>query len=366
MPTGVQQAAGLARDLRVGGESATMRAHVLVRPGELDLREMPRPRADADGIVVKVRMALTCGTDVKTFLRGHPIFPTPTLFGHEFAGEVAEIGRDVRGLREGDAVMAAPTAPCGRCYVCVREQENLCAQVTEQFVVGAFAEYVKLPAAVVRTNLFHKPAGLPFAEAALLEPLACVLHGLSHVRLRTDDTVVLIGAGAIALLHVLVLRARGVAQVMVVARNAARAAQATALGATVVHGDVGAAREPILERTGGRGADLVIECTGAVDVWEMAPSLARRGGQVVLFGGCAVGSSVRFDTARLHYDQVAIASPFHFTPRDVRAAYELLGESQFGGGALISDELPLERLEEALARHRRGEGAKFAIRPAAG
>lgn len=364
MSTGLRQA-GLARALPAGGDTATMRAHVLVRPGALELREVPRPRADADGVVVRVRTALTCGTDVKTYLRGHPIFPTPTLFGHEFAGEVAEVGADVRGVCEGDAVMAAPTAPCGRCYVCERQQENLCAQVTEQFVVGAFAEYVKLPAAVVRTNLFHKPAGLPFAEAALLEPLACVLHGLSHVRVRADDTVVLIGAGAIALLHLLVLQARGVGRVLVVARGASRAAQAAALGAEVVRGDVASARDAVLTATAGRGADLVVECTGSVEVWEAAPSLARRGGQVVLFGGCKVGSAVRFDTSRLHYDQVAIASPFHFTPRDVRAAYDLLGDPGFGGGALIRDELPLERLDEALDRHRRGDGAKFAIRPAA-
>lgn len=365
MPTLGHQAGRLDESLAVEGGPATMRGHVLVRPGHVELRELPRPRAGADGVVVRVRAALTCGTDVKTFLRGHPIFPTPTLFGHEFAGEVAEVGTDVRGLREGDAVMAAPTAPCGVCYQCVREQENLCAQVTEQFVVGAFAEYVRLPGAVVRTNLFQKPAALPYVEAALLEPLACVLHGLSHVRVRTDDTVVLVGAGAIALLHLLVLRSRGVSRLVVVARSAGRAAQARALGAEVLRVPVGEARGPIAALTEGRGADLVIECTGQPTVWEASPALARRGGQVVLFGGCPVGTTVRFDTARLHYDQVAIASPFHFTPRDVRAAYELLGSGRFGGGALVSDELPLDRLEEALARHRSGEGAKYAIRPTA-
>lgn len=348
-----------------GGDRATMRGHILVRPGHVELRELPRPRAGSDGIVVRVRAALTCGTDVKTFLRGHPIFPTPTLFGHEFAGEVAEVGTEVRGVREGDAVMAAPTAPCGRCYFCAREQENLCAQVTEQFVVGAFAEYVRLPAAVVRTNLFPKPAALSYVEAALLEPLACVLHGLSHVRVRADDTVVLVGAGAIALLHLLVLRSRGVQRLIVIARSPGRAAQAHALGAEVVAAAVPAALEPIAALTEGRGADVVVECTGQPSVWEAAPALARRGGQVVLFGGCPVGTAVRFDTARLHYDQVGVVSPFHFTPRDVRAAYELLGSGRFGGGALVRDELPLDRLEEALSRHRSGEGAKFAIRPTA-
>lgn len=364
MPTAEQRTDGLERPAVSGGR-ATMRGHVLVRPGHIELRELPLPRAGADGVVIRVRAALTCGTDVKTFVRGHPIFPTPTLFGHEFAGDVVEVGPQVRGIREGEAVMAAPTAPCGTCYYCTREQENLCAQVTEEFVVGAFAEYVRLPAPVVRTNLFRKPAALPYVEAALLEPLACVLHGLSHVRLRPDDTVVLVGAGPIALLHLLVLRTRGIGRVVVVARTPGRAVQARALGAEVVPTAVAAAREPILALTEGRGADLVIECTGEPTVWEAAPGLARRGGQVELFGGCPVGTGVRFDTARLHYDQVAITSPFHFTPRDVRAAYDLLASGTFGGEVLVSDVLPLERLEEALARHRSGQGAKYAILPTA-
>jgi L-iditol 2-dehydrogenase len=343
----------------------TMRGHVLIRPGELELRDLPRPRPDPDGVVVRIRAALTCGTDLKTFLRGHPKFPMPMLFGHEFSGEIAELGREVRGLHEGDAVMAAPTAPCGLCYACRREQENLCEQVMPTMVHGAYAEYIKLPAAIVRTNLYAKPAGLPFAEAALLEPLACVLHGLSQVRVRPDDTVVLIGAGAIALLHLLVLRARGVERIVVIARSPQRGAQARALGAYATPAVAAAdALEPVLGLTEGRGADVVIECTGQLEVWETAPQLARRGGQVVLFGGCTAGSVVRFDTGRLHYDQVQVTSPFHFTPRDVRAAYEMLGGGDFGGGALVAGSYPLEGLAEALARQRRGEGAKFAILPA--
>jgi L-iditol 2-dehydrogenase len=343
-----------------------MRGHVLVRPGTLELRDLPRPRPDPDGVVVRVRTALTCGTDLKAYLRGHPKFPMPTPFGHEFAGELAEVGAEVRGLHEGDAVMAAPTAPCGDCYYCQREQENLCEQVMDTMVLGAYAEYVKLPGSVVRTNLYCKPRGLAFAEAALLEPLACVLHGLAPLRLHPDDTVLLVGAGAIALLHLLVLRARGMQRVAMVARNPARAAQARALGAaTVIATGAEDARAPVLELTGGRGADVVIECTGQVSVWELAPHLARRGGHVVLFGGCPPGTAVRFDTHRLHYDQVSVTSPFHFTPRDVRASYELLSSGEFGGQALVADEYPLERLGEALERQRRGEGAKFAIVPGA-
>lgn len=340
-----------------------MRAHVLVRPGALELRELPLPRPDRDGVVVRVRAALTCGSDLKAYLRGHPKFPMPGPFGHEFAGELAEVGSEVRGLRPGDPIMAAPTAPCGDCYHCVRDQENLCEQVMDRMVLGAYAEYVKLPGAIVRTNLYHKPRALPYTEAALLEPLACVMHGLGHARIRSDDTVVLVGAGAIALLHLLVLRARDVGRVVVIARSAARAAQAEALGAVVVRSAAEHARAEVLELTRGRGADTVIECTGQVAVWEVAPQLARRGGQVVLFGGCPPGTLARLDTARLHYDQVSIASPFHFTPRDVRAAYELLEGGAFSGASLVAGEYPLERLPEALDRQRRGEGAKFAIVP---
>jgi L-iditol 2-dehydrogenase len=234
----------------------------------------------------------------------------------------------------------------------------------DTMVLGAYAEYLKLPGSIVRTNLYAKPRALPYTEAALLEPLACVMHGLSYARIRPDDTVVLVGAGAIALLHLVVLRASGIERVMVIARSAARAAQARALGAaSIVRSSAEDARPHVLELTRGRGADVVIECTGQVGVWELAPQLARRGGQVVLFGGCPPGTIAGFDTGRLHYDQVSIASPFHFTPRDVRAAYELLEAGVFSGAAIVAGEYPLERLSEALDRQRQGEGAKFAIVP---
>ena len=341
-----------------------MRAYVLVRPGEIEMRQIPRPTPGPDGVVVRIRAALTCGTDVKAFLRGHPKFPMPTRFGHEFAGELVAAGARVQGFHEGDAIMAVPTAPCGSCYYCGRKQENLCPQVMENIVLGAYAEYIELPAPIVQTNMYHKPRSLAYAEAALLEPLACVLHGLLHVPLRADDTVVIIGGGGIAQLHVLTLRARGVRQVVVVMRGESRLEQIRRVGAAeVLVGDVAHARDAILRLTHGRGADVVIECTGQVAVWECAPGLARRGGRVVLFGGCPSGTVASFDTARLHYDQVALISPFHFTARDVRDAHELLATGGLGGQDLITAEYPLEALPEALARHQRGDGTKFAIIP---
>ncbi len=341
-----------------------MRAHILQEPGRIELHELPVPSPDEGEIVVRVRAALTCGTDIKMFLRGHPKFPTPTRFGHEFSGQVSAVGREVKHLREGDEVMVAPTGPCNACYYCSREQENLCETVIETMVLGAYGEFVKIPARIVRANVYPKPRALSFAEAALLEPLSCVTHGLEGISLRPDDMAVVIGAGAIALLHVLVLRAHGVHNVWVVGRNPERARYASRVGAQrVLISGLSEARAAVLSATAGRGADLVIECTGQVEVWERAPDFARRGGTVILFGGCAAGTQARFDTLRLHYDQLRVHSPFHFTPRAVRRAYELLADSSFAGERLISGYYALEELAKALDAHRAGRGLKFAIEP---
>jgi L-iditol 2-dehydrogenase len=234
----------------------------------------------------------------------------------------------------------------------------------ETYVLGGYGEYLTVPARVIRTNLFVKPAALPFVEAALLEPLSCVMFGLEQAVLRPDDTAVVIGAGAIGLLHLLALRALGAARVYVVARNPQRAAAAQQFGACgIIACAAEDAREEVLAVTAGRGADLVIECTAQPRVWETALFLARPGGQVVLFGGCPTGTTVTFDTYRLHYDQVRLLSPFHFTPAAVRRAYELLVSGKIPAGSLINGSYPLAQLPYAFELLRRGEGIKYAIIP---
>jgi L-iditol 2-dehydrogenase len=348
----------------VTGSGPVMRTQVLVKPGCVELAELPRPQAGPGEIVLRVRAALTCGTDVKAFIRGHPKFPMPTPFGHEFAGEVAEVGKGAQGFREGDAIMTTPSAPCGACYLCRHGDENLCDAIMADYVLGGYGEYVRLPARLVQRNTFQKPPALDFSEAALLEPLSCVAHGLTMVPLRPDDTVAIIGAGAIGLLHLMALHASGIENVIVVGRGEERVARARRLGArTAVAGGVDGAREIVLASTEGRGADVVIECTGQVAVWEAAPSLARKGGFVVLFGGCPGGSTATFDTARLHYDQIRLISPFHFTTRAVRRAFELLASGTIDGRQLLSGEFSLEALVDALNRHERGDGIKYVIRP---
>ena len=316
-----------------------MLAHLLLEPGKIDYREVETPVPGPGEVVVRVSAALTCGTDLKAFLRGHPKMPMPTLFGHEFAGEIAAADSGVRGFHEGDAVMAVPTAPCKTCYYCRHKQENLCTIIMDTMVLGAYAEYVKLPSAIVETNIDK------------LAP-------------RPDDCVLIIGAGAISLLHLLVLRSLGVERVIVLGRRQVRAQAAVDLGATVLLApDATAAHAQVLDVTDGRGADVVIECTGQPQVWEQAVHYVRRGGTVVLFGGCPTGTRVSFDTGRLHYDQITLISPFHFTPRDVRKAHRLLSEGRINGRRLISGTYTFSALDQVLALLQQGQGIKYALVP---
>ncbi|MBI3797289.1 MAG: alcohol dehydrogenase catalytic domain-containing protein [Deltaproteobacteria bacterium] len=341
-----------------------MQAALLLGPGQLSLQHLPTPTPATDEIVLKIAAALTCGTDLKAFLRGHPKWPMPTRFGHEYAGTVIARGSQVTTVHEGDEVMLVPTGPCGRCFYCHRQQENLCTSLMETYVLGGYGEYLTVPARVIRTNLFAKPAALSFVAAALLEPLSCVMFGLGQLVLRPDDTVVVIGAGAIGLLQLMALRALGIERVYVVARNPQRAAAAQQLGACgIIACSAEDAREEVRAVTAGRGADIVIECTAQPRVWEAALCLVRPGGQVVLFGGCPAGTTATFATYRLHYDQVRLLSPFHFTPAAVRRAYELLVSRKIAAGSLINGSYPLAQLPYVFELLQRGEGIKYAIIP---
>lgn len=221
-------------------------------------------------------------------------------------------------------------------------------------ILGAFSEYILLPQHIVSTNLFLKPKDLSFESASLLEPLSCVIHGLSKLCLNDRDRVAVIGTGPIALLFTLVLNHKGL-DVITIGRDVERLNRSKAFGAN----------EWLLlsnERCKTLNVDLVVECTGSVDVWEKAPMLTRKGGTVLLFGGCPRGSSVCFDTYRLHYDEITLKGAFHFTPDDVKEAYDLLASGLEVEG-LITDTYPLGEITTVFERLSRGEGLKFAIKP---
>jgi len=164
-------------------------ANVLIKPGYIELREIKIHKPSDGEVLVRIKAALTCGTDLKAFLRGHPLIPMPGVFGHEFSGVVTGVGKGVRRFKEGDAVMAVHTAPCLECIYCKKQLYNLCEKIMHTKVLGAFAEYIVLPSHVVRQNVFHKPKALSFEEAAFLEPLSCVVHSVEPLRIKKGKRI---------------------------------------------------------------------------------------------------------------------------------------------------------------------------------
>jgi L-iditol 2-dehydrogenase len=345
-------------------DSHPLRQAVLVEPGRMEIREYQRPRPARGEILIRIRCALSCGTDLKAYRRGHPLWKMPMPFGHEFAGVVEEIGEGVTAFKPGDAVMAAPTAPCGICFYCQRGQENLCPDAVGRMVMGGYADMLLLPAHIVARNTFIKPPELPFEEAALLEPLSCVVHAHEMARPERHETVMVIGAGAFGLLHARALKAAGVREVVVAGRGEDRLRWAAELGADAVidarSEDAAAAAARL---NGGFGPDLVIECTGQVQGWSDALARVRRGGRVVFFGGCPPGTALSVDTRRMHYDNLTLLAPFHFRPRDVRRAYEILARRELGAGAIINARRNLGELAEVFEMLERGTVLKCAVLP---
>jgi L-iditol 2-dehydrogenase len=343
---------------------ARLRQAVLVEPGRLELRDYVAPRPGPGELLIQIRCALSCGTDLKTFRRGHPMWQLPMPFGHEFSGVVVEAGEGVTVFKAGDAIMAAPTAPCGICFYCQHGQENLCADAVGRMVHGGYADMLLLPAHVVAHNTFIKPADLPFEEAALLEPLSCVVHAQEMARPEKNETVAIIGGGAFGLLHMLVLKAAGVREVVIVGRGAERLKWASELGADrVIDASSEDAVAEIARLNGGFGPDLVIECIGQVEGWQDALARVRRGGRVVFFGGCPAGTTLSVDTRRMHYDNLTLMAPFHFRPRDVRRACELLKGRALNAGAIVNARMRLGDLAEVFEMLERGAVLKCAVIP---
>jgi L-iditol 2-dehydrogenase len=228
-------------------------------------------------------------------------------------------------------------------------------------VLGAFAEYILLPGHIVKQNAFIKPDNLSFSEAAFLEPLACVVHGMQPLNIGKGDTVFIIGAGPIGLLHLLLAKARG-AKVMITGLEDERLKTAKAMGADLVF-EPSHAVAYVRDFTEGMGADFVFECTGQPSIWESSVDYVRKGGTVVLFGGCKSGSTVKFDAARLHYDEITVKGTFHFTPGDVKKAMLLLKEKKIKVKKLISGTYELKDIGGAFQKLMKGEGIKYAIVP---
>jgi L-iditol 2-dehydrogenase len=314
----------------------------------LKVEDVAMPKLEPGEVLVKVKAATTCGTDLKIFQRGYVegVIRLPTIFGHEWAGDVVEVGKGLDWPKKGMRVRAGNSAPCLHCAMCQKGKYNLCENMI--WLWGAYAEYIKVPARMVFVNMQEIPPQLAYEEAAITEPLACVLHGVDEARLKLGDTVAIIGAGPIGLLHLLTARRMGAAKVMMIDLVDERLKFAEKLGADVtINGKTGDAVERVRQLTEGYGADVVIEAIGLPATWEQALRLVRKGGTVLEFGGCPPGTEIRVSTEMLHYGEVTVLGAFHTTPLHFRKALDLIASGTIDVRPLVTRRMMLEEIVQA-------------------
>jgi L-iditol 2-dehydrogenase len=343
-----------------------MKAAVLYGKEDVRVEDIEVPRPGPGDVLLRTRVALTCGTDAKVYRRGYHarMIVPPAVFGHEVAGVVEEVGAGVEGLEPGTAVVAANSAPCGDCYYCRHEMPSLCDDLL--FWNGAYAEFARIPARVVKKNLLLLEQDLEFREAAMVEPLACVIRGVEESWIGRGQSVAVIGTGPIGLMFVALARMRG-AHVVAAGRRRQRLDKALEMGAEAVvsvrEGDDLA--ELLRQRSpDGRGPDVVIEAVGLPETSEAAVRAVRKGGVVQLFGGCPADTRIGIDSQLLHYQELTIKSTFHHTPESVRKAFRLIADGHIDASAFITAEAPLAELPQILGHMARGgDGLKTAILP---
>lgn len=344
-----------------------MMAAVLHGAEDLKVQKVEIPKPGAEDLLVQVKVALTCGTDFKVWKQGYHarMIVPPAIFGHELSGIVAEAGEAVRDRYPvGMRVVAANSAPCNECFFCGKDKANLCEDLV--FNNGAYAEYALIPARIVRENLIEIPPHLDFMDAALVEPLACVLRAVEETGIKAGDTTVVIGCGPIGLQFIKVLSSLG-ARVIAVGKRSSQVKVAERLGAAATcdvsqTADVVAAVRDMTYRR--FGADSVIEAVGSPATWQWAVQMVRCGGTVNLFGGCPRGTRVEFESSALHYSEITIKSSFHHTPRFIRQALDLIAGGRVGAKDFITGEVTLTELPQVFEHMKNRNGQlKVAVMP---
>ena len=327
-----------------------VKAAILHGKEKIQIEDVAPPALKPGEVRIRIEAALTCGTDLKVFKRGYhaKMIVPPAVFGHELAGAISELGEGSSelGWKMGDRVVVANSAPCGGCFYCQAGRENLCEDLL--FLNGAYAEFIAVPARLVQKNLLRLKPETHFRDAALVEPLACVVQGVEDTQLRAGQNVLVIGAGPIGLMFVVLAKNLG-CHVTVAGRRAPRLEAAQRLGVPqsgiVDIGDGSGLVTKVREATKTH-FDAVIEAVGQPVVWEAAAHLVRKGGVVNFFGGCPSGTTITLDTTLIHYSNLTLLASFHHTPRTIRRALEFIETGVIRAADFVDGECPLSQLPE--------------------
>jgi 2-desacetyl-2-hydroxyethyl bacteriochlorophyllide A dehydrogenase len=330
-----------------------MRAAIVDEPGKVRVGDVPDPKAEAGYVVVRVGACGICGTDLHIADGHFPPTPYPIVPGHEFAGEIVEVGPEVTGWSLGDRVAVDPSLFCGHCGPCRDGRGNLCENwgATGDTVNGAFAEYVAVPAA----TCYRMPDHLSWQQGALVEPLSCAVHGVRRIGAEPGERFLVVGAGTMGLLMQQLLQRAG-ASVSVVDRHASRLGRARDLGARATATDVTELDDRF---------DAAVDATGAAPAIEAAFDALRRGGRLLVFGVAPAEARIALSPFRIYNDEITVVGSMAVLHSYGRAL-DLVASGAIDTASLLTHTLPLAEFPAALDLMRSGAGLKVQVLPTGG
>ena len=333
----------------------------------MEIREVPTPEPDSGSVLVKVRACAVCGSDIRIFHHGNSRVKPPQILGHEASGEVVEVGSDVTKFKKGDRVAIGADVPCGECSFCEAGIGNNCQinyAMGYQFA-GSFAEYVLLNKTVINYGPVHKiPDSMGWDEAALAEPLACVLNAVELTNIRLGDVVVIIGAGPIGCMIIPIAYMSGASKVIVVQRSRPRLEAAKKFNADVYI--CSGEEDPVarvLEETGGLGADVIFTANPSPASHAEALKMAKNRARINLFGGLPAGSTVTLDTNIIHYKELIVCGAHGSLPRHHQEAIKLIAAKRPDIKPYISHHFKLDQIKEAFETAEGHKGMRVVVYP---
>jgi L-iditol 2-dehydrogenase len=318
-----------------------MKAAVCKKPFEIAIEEVPIPVPGPDELLVQVKASAICGSDMKAYEGKHPLIRLPLILGHEFSGVVVEKGADVEGFRIGDRVVVEPSSVCGSCFFCRRKEYSLCTNLKQlgHQLPGSFAEYTLSKAKFT----YHLPETVDYEKAALIQPLAISIHAADRTTVHQGQNVVILGMGPIGLLLLQVIKKRG-ARILVSDLVDFKLGKAFSLGADqICHGSDPAIHKKIMEWTGGRGADIVIEAAGTSTTIRQSFSFVRRGGTILLLG-ITGHEREEVPLEKVVLDELNLLGTVRYGARDFTRAIEMIDQQAIDLDSIITQRFGMSDL----------------------
>lgn len=325
-----------------------MKASVCYKKNDLRTEDLPTPEISDNEVLIKMLACGLCGTDIQK-IRGDSV-TKPTVLGHEVVGQIVKKGKNINNYQLGDRVITAIHVPCFTCHYCNKGHYTICEQFrTNNIDPGGFAEFIRIPELHLK-HLTHKVSDkVTDEEATLIEPIACCLHGLKQADIRPDDSVLIMGAGTIGILHAQLAKIKGANKVIVSDMSEYKLQKALKVGSDYA---INIAEKDIISEinqiTNGQGVDVIVIAAGVSSLVSDAVNMVRRAGRIIVFSGFDKNKLVTLDASRFFKDEISIIGTYSVTPYEFPEALDLLEKRKLNTDEMITHVFPLDKLSEAI------------------